>query len=212
MGTQDVIIIHGLYGKKINYSRLIKAMKKDFAVHFFAYSMNATIPEISEQLELFTNQIKKFHVITYSFGSIILRNFAARFGSEKIDRVVMAVPPNQGSELLRKIMVLKTGQRMFGRLIKDFLAHELEYLPTEPELHAGVIAGTQPKTSMSSAINKFVSRVFDTRDSDGKVKIEETKLPYMKDFITIDDYHDGLGKNNQFIKSAIQFLKTGSFK
>jgi triacylglycerol lipase len=207
----DLVIIHGMAASRYVFKQILRVLNKDFECHFFSYYIKETVPEIVRRFEKFVAGLESFNCFTYSFGAIIIRNYAAQFGREKIRRVVMAAPPNKGSELLRIVMQKRIGKRTFGRLARDFIAHEGKYLPLKPELEAGIIAGVNPGVYMSKAVGILVNRLFDTNDSDGKVKIEETKLPYMKDYIEVNYSHDSLFFSKDLTRLTKEFLVDGKF-
>ncbi len=206
-----LIIIHGLLTPRIQTHGLLKFMKKRYTCHYFTYSVKETLPVIIERLNTLAQSLPSFHVITFSFGSIVIRNFAEKFGAEKIKRVVMVAPPNKGSELLRAIMKTGTGQRLFRNLCNDFVDNEDQYLPEAPKLDVGIIIGTVPQTSPSRAVNTFVSKIFNTIDSDGKVKQYETELPYPYKKTELNFRHDEVIKKHDCFTLAYNFLETGAF-
>lgn len=206
-----LVVIHGLLTPRIQTHSLMSFMKKKYMCHYFSYSVKETIPEITARLHELVQSLPSFNVMTFSFGAIIIRNYAASYTAKHIARVVMAAPPNAGSELLRAIMKTGTGQRLFGELCADFVANEDHYLPLSPELKAGVIVGTVAQTSPSKAINTFVSKLFDASDSDGKVKRHETTLPYTHTSADVPYRHDDVIRKRESFVLAHTFIQSGTF-
>ncbi len=208
---QHLIIINGIITPNAMLYPLIRFMKKHYTCHLFSYSVKETLPSIVNNLHQKIKGLPEFHSITYSFGAIVLRNYVSMFGNHKINRAVMVVPPNKGSELLRNAMNTFAGKLLFNKLCEDFVRNESSYLPGTPKIEAGVIAGTVPHTSPIGAINKLISRLFDTTDSDGKVKIHETALPYPHETIFIKQRHDMVVRNRECFEQAHYFLQNGRF-
>ena len=209
-----LLIIHGLNQLKFSFRNMLLELEKDgYIIHYFSYSNKETIPEIVMRLRQFLEQqgVQEYFAVTMSFGAIILRNYLARFGTESLNHAVMIGPPNRGAILLRAAIQDRKWKLLLGRLIEDFLDHESDYLPLTPDFFVGIIAGTKVKVYSPPVPNSYINTFFDSRDSDGKVKIEETKLSFMKDFVTVDECHDLLLSSPEVVRYTKEFLNTGSF-
>lgn len=210
----NLLVIHGLNQLKFSFRNMLLELENDgYSIHYFSYSNKETIPEILMRLRQLLEQqgLQEYSAVTMSLGAIILRNYLAGFGTEGLNRAVMIGPPNRGAMLLRAAIKDRKWRLLLGRLIEDFLDHESDYLPLTPEFIVGIIAGTKAKITKPPIPLFYVNRFFDTTDSDGKVKIEETKIPFMKDFVTVNECHDSLLSNPEVIHYTKTFLSTGRF-
>ncbi len=208
---KQILLIHGLDQKKINCLKIIKKIEKNNFCSFFSYKTSETIPEIVDRLHEYLQNMDEYYCITLSFGAIILRNYVHKYGVGNLKRAVMIAPPNKGSVLLQEVMKRKTGKLLFGKLAGDFLKNEDKYLPLEPEFDVGVIAGNKPHLFSSKAMTKYVLRFFDPEDSDGRVKVEETKLPFMKDYVLLNLSHTDMVYTDKAVDMAISYIENGKF-
>jgi hypothetical protein len=113
--------------------------------------------------------------------------------------------PNHGSEVVDKFkdswwfrwMTGPAGQQL-GTNEKSFV-RSLRPLPYD----VGIIAG-------NSSSDPWFAALFNGAN-DGKVSVESTKLPEMKDFIEVENGHTFMANSRNVINQVNAFLATGSF-
>jgi hypothetical protein len=145
------------------------------------------------------------HFVTHSLGGILLRSYFEEHNYNKLGRVVMLGPPNQGSEVVDKMKgygVFRwiTGEAG-GQLGTEEQSEPNQLGPIPFEL--GVIAGDR-------SINWINSMMIDG-DDDGKVSIERTKVEGMKQHIVVHASHPFLMKKREVMEQTAHFLEHGRF-
>jgi pimeloyl-ACP methyl ester carboxylesterase len=146
----------------------------------------------------------RIHFVTHSMGGIIVRYYLKHHHLEELGRVVMLSPPNQGSELVDllkdhpvfKILHGPAGQQLgtADRFLKSLG-------PVRFEL--GVIAGQTTGDPVASRIIPG--------PNDGKVGVERTKVPGMKDFLVVPYSHTFIMRHKAVIDQVAYFLRHGVF-
>lgn len=145
------------------------------------------------------------HFVTHSMGGILLRQYAAEKGVERIERAVMLGPPNQGSETVDKLGELWLFESINGPAGQqlgtgpDSVPNSLG--PVEFEL--GVIAGT-------NSFNPLFSYWLEG-DDDGKVSVARARVEGMAAFRTIPNTHTFMMGADVALDETVFFLANGSF-
>ncbi len=208
-----VILLHGL-------GRLRQSMRRlEYHLRSLGYAtINLDYPSTTKSIETIAEsylaravqgckaiQSEKIHFVGHSLGGIIVRQYLQPHVVPAGSRLVMLSPPNQGSvivDLLRHIPLYGWITGPAGQEIgtgPENLIHRLK--PVEIEI--GVIAG-------NSSMNLLFSLFLDGPD-DGTVSVQSTKLPEMRDFITVPSTHTFIVRNPLVIRQVAHFLKYGKF-
>ncbi len=148
---------------------------------------------------------ERIHFVTHSMGGILVREYLGRHKPDRLGRVVMLGPPNQGSEIVDALGSLTVFGFLNGpagrQLGTDPGARPLQLGPARFEV--GIIAGDR-------SINWINSCIIPGPD-DGKVSVERTRLTGMKDHLVVHATHPFLMRNREVLRQTVHFLRHGSF-
>jgi pimeloyl-ACP methyl ester carboxylesterase len=148
---------------------------------------------------------RRVHFVTHSLGGILVRYYYADHNVDRVGRVVMLAPPNQGSKVSDALRDVPGFDWLNGPAGAQLGKGE-DSLPLSlgtPDFEFAVIAGNRSIDPISSAI-------LDNPD-DGKVSVEDTKLEGMSDFRVVEVSHAYIMKDDEVIELVLRFLQTGSF-
>ena len=209
-----VVIVHGL-------ARTPRSMKKaerflrqrGYRVLNFGYpSTKYPIETLSEHyLKPFieancSDRTQRIHFLTHSMGGIVVRHYSKYVAPERVGRVVMLAPPNQGSEVVDRQRKWKIFRWILGPAGQQLGTDEAS-LPTRMgavDFELGVIAGDR---SIELLHSWFILPGAD----DGKVSVERAKIPGMKDFRLLHHTHTFIMQSETVLEHVDHFFQTGRF-
>lgn len=149
--------------------------------------------------------VKKIHFLTHSMGGILLRHYLASQSIDKLGRVVMLAPPNQGSEVVDKLGSWRLFYYLNGPAGLQ-LGTGNNSVPNRlgpVNFQLGVIAG-------SKTVNLLLSRLI-PGINDGKVSVNRAQVAGMKDFIIMPYSHPFIMRSEAVIEQALHFIQQGCF-
>jgi triacylglycerol lipase len=208
-----VVLLHGLGRTQISMKGLEWTLRRQsYQVINCSYPSRAhTIEDLADTClaRLLTEKIKrpdcKVHFVTHSLGGIILRHYLAGHVIEKLGRVIMLGPPNQGSELA-ECSRRRFWYRAFTGPAGQQLGTGAESLPRRlgpMDAEVGTIAGDR-------YLNPFFAGRFGGAN-DGKVAVASTKVDGMADFLLVHHSHTWMMWTRKVQKAVVSFLRDGKF-
>jgi triacylglycerol lipase len=215
--TECVVLLHGLARTSSSMADIENALSADgYIVANIGYkSRSASIEELAplavqQGLEHCEGEgdgedITAIHFVTHSLGGILVRYYLSGNEIEKLGRVVMLAPPNQGSKVVDNWRAIP-GYGLLNGPAGDQLGIGPESIPLSlgaVEFELGVIAGDRSN-------NPILSMSLDNPD-DGKVSLENTKVEGMKDFIRVSSTHTFIMSSKVVIEQIRHFIAFGKF-
>jgi triacylglycerol lipase len=213
LASEGVILLHGLCRTDQSMVKMAARLEQEgFVVVNVDYpSRTAAIETLASEVigaalrDPKLAQTDKIHFVTHSMGGILVRQYLKHATIDRLGRVVMLAPPNQGTELVDKL-----GDLVFFEMLNGPAGNQLgtgtNSLPKQlgpVAFELGVIAGDR-------SINWINSRLIKGRD-DGKVSVESTKVSGMRDHLVIHATHPFIMQNDAAIRETIHFLRQGRF-
>lgn len=163
------------------------------------------IPEALDQCHQFNPA--KIHFVTHSMGGIVTRMAIKQNRPEKLGRVVMLSPPNQGSEAVDKIKDSWYFSLMNGPAGLQ-LTTSADSIPNQlgpVDYPVGIITGNKQAFFDSWMLPFFRGA------HDGKVSVERAKVIGMTDFLVVPESHSFIMNSSHVQNETIRFLQKGLF-
>jgi triacylglycerol lipase len=212
VSKECVILLHGLARTDRSMHRLADALEKAgfFTVNYHYPSTKAAVEALAEEeipkALCLCPKYSTIHFVTHSMGGIIVRQYLSKHRVDRLGRVVMLGPPNQGSEVVDSLKGFPGFKLINGPAGMQLGTEGVSLAKKLPSVDydLGVIAG-------SRSINLILSWILPW-PNDGKVSVENTKVEGMSDHIVLPVTHPFMMRNAQVIEQVITFLKQGAFK
>ena len=207
-----VVLLHGLWRSDASMGKMERTLAEaGYIVRNIAYDSTEhtvetlaaeTIPRAVEACD----EASTIHFVTHSMGGILIRQYLEQEGIDRLGRVVMLGPPNQGSEVVDSYARFPAFEWFAGPAGLQLGTGEAS-VPRQlgpVTFDVGVIAGTQ-------SINPILSTLLPDRD-DGKVSVDATRVEGMNDHLELPVTHVFMMRDDEVMHQVVFYLANGRFQ
>ncbi|MGK7313440.1 MAG: esterase/lipase family protein [Candidatus Longimicrobiales bacterium M2_2A_002] len=208
--ARTVVLLHGLGRSERSMQRLARALEAagyravNLGYPSREHSLRTLTDTLAAELDRCCADVDALDFVTHSMGGILVRLWAREHGSERVGRVVMLSPPNQGSDV---------AGRLPDGLLEVFMGPASVQLGTDsmsvpvrlppPDFELGIIAG-------DASLNPLFSSWLPGED-DGLVAVESAWVEGVDDFLVVPYTHTFIMYRERVMEEVVRFLETGRF-
>ncbi len=210
---EGVVLLHGIRRTHRSMRRIARACQAaGFATLNIDYpSSKGTIEDHAMQIAAaiitFATRFERVHLVGFSMGALVIREFLAHYRPSNLGRVVFLGPPLGGS----RIADLLTTHRHLSRVAPRWWGPALQELTTahqqarpQPEIDypLGIIAGATARFGPWGKLHGNLP-------NDGLVALEHTRMTGMGGHIVLPLHHNALISDRTAIRAVVSFLTKG---
>ncbi|WP_420125203.1 esterase/lipase family protein [Longimicrobium sp.] len=190
-----VVLVHGMGRSPASMWLLARRLEADgYRVLNFGYpSTRGTVAELGARLARRAGQrtgaAPRVHFIGHSLGTVVIRSMLAQDPPERMGRVVMLAPPNQGASAADR-----------------WAPHLGSMMPAIRELRT-----TPESTARTLVLPEGVDVGIIAGARDRKVRVAETYLPGARDHVVVNGFHSFLMNRTDVHLLIARFLRNGRF-
>lgn len=196
VAMQEALTTAGYHTVNLGYPSTKKDIETLAAEHF---------PPALQQCSQFSPAA--IHFVTHSLGGIVTRQAIKDNRPEKLGRVVMLSPPNQGSAVVDSLKDRWYYSWLNGPAGQQ-LSTAVDSVPNTlgpVDYPVGIITGDR-----TAFFDKWLSAIIPGVD-DGKVSVVRAKVEGMTDFLVVHESHPYIMKSGYVHAETVYFLAHGTF-
>ena len=202
----SVILVHGLWMNGMEMG-LLKHRLSRFGYRPWSFRYSSTrldLTEIATRLNTFVEQVpaQTIHFVGHSLGGLVVLKLFEVFPHQCPGRIIALGTPYHGSETARRFIRFPGSQHLIGPSIVQLLKGDVPAWSGERDL--GVIAGI-----LNFGLGRLIGAV--SHLGDGTIRLEETRIPETREFLTLPVSHMGLVLSRKVAMEVYHFLEHGRF-
>ena len=212
------VLLHGLFRSSTSMLPISTALKKEFDCTVIDFGYASSRGSIAEHAKAFRELISSlpkgtsYNCIAHSMGNIVVRYAIGDWqraeddaSLERLQRIVMLGPPNQGAALARQLSNAGIFKIVSGPGGVELGAgwEQLQSRLATPTCPFGIIAG---RLTQKVPQNPLIED-----GSDFVVGVEETKLDGATAFLEVPVMHTFLMQSKQVQDAIVNFMNSGAF-
>lgn len=209
-----VVLLHGLGRSRASMGKMAKALTDaGWEVLDMGYpSTRRSLDEHADQLltllePLAREGVQRVDFVTHSLGGVVVRSMLARDAGWRegleLGRVAMLAPPSQGSALAQALQDFLPFRMVLGEVGPQLSLDAMAEVPI-PDVRFGVVAAQRGDGGGWNPLLRG--------EDDGVVRVEETKLEGMEDFLLVQGLHTFVMDKPEVAEAVIRYLETGRFE
>ena len=201
-----MIVVHGLWMTgavcALQRAQLARCGYRTFA---FSYpSIRLPLDEIASRLAQAVSALRTspVHLVAHSLGGLVVLDMLALHPDLPIGRVVLLATPCAGSRTAQRLARWKTTRALIGKAILQWQPER--GLTSAQAFEVGMIAGTR-----RFGLGQLFTRL--PAPHDGAVCVDETRLPGLRDHLSLPVSHSGMIVSARVTRQVCSFLEQGHF-
>lgn len=207
------VVVHGLGRSRSSMTKLREALRQsgwevlDMGYPSTRRSLSEHAAQLGELLDhLAEDGARQVDFVTHSLGGIVVRAALARqdpWQDElQVGRLVMLAPPSQGSALAQALKDFIPFRMVLGEVGPELSLDEAAAVPA-PSCPFAVVAAQRGDGGGWNPLLKG--------EDDGVVRVEETKLEGMEDFLLVRGLHTFVMDKAEVVTAVVHYLENGDF-
>lgn len=204
---EAVLLVHGLWlhGVAMKLMRL-RLERCGYEVHTPSYpSVRCTLRENAESIARYTQGMRctKLHLVGHSLGGLVALTAARAVPAECRGRIVLIGTPFAESFSGRVLLRSVAGRWLLGKCMSQWLDEPRPQVVQDFDV--GVIAGNG-----GIGMGRLVARGL-PKPNDGVVSVFETRVPAMRDHITLSVSHSEMLVSREVVRQTCNFIEHACF-
>jgi len=209
MPAETIILVHGLWMTGIEMTMLRHRLEHDHGYNCVQFTYHSVTGEIHDHVDRLRQlakeqQCERLHFIGHSLGGVVTYRVLESTPDLIDGRAVFLGSPLQGSAAVDSMSRWTLGRVAIGDAVcKELMGAQPRHWDGARDI--GIIAG-----SVEMGIGRLFSDEL-VSNSDGTVKIEETKLDGAADSIVLPVTHTSMVFSPLVTAQIVNFLRDGKF-